>query len=325
MRAGILVALAACGARLEPVPATPPVARGCDLDWWREAEKEPRRAWLVSGAPPAHHVPKPVQHDAPLDHAPLAVIDTQDGDVLLADLRSNVMIARWSPLTALALVVRSEVAVSPQPREAGDESLRIQPGFRVAEAAGDWIEVGGRPIEGFQIAGFIPAAATSWFWEESEPALLRTFALPAEVVIRHAPTDSAPIVAVVAGGTRATARPDSSGWLAIAALGTHVIASGYAKAWPTAPTTPDLDASDAAAPEPPPSLYAPGTCLFDGPHGSAVGVVRGRLDTAPIPADEPGWFALDIATAWGDVRLYTDRAPGTRRNELASDPAVRSF
>jgi hypothetical protein len=212
--------------------------------------------------------------------------------------------------------------VSPQPREPGDESLRIEPGFRVPDATGEWIEVGGRPIEGFQIQGFVPASSTSWFWEESDPARLRTFALPAEVVIRHAPTDSAPIVAVVAGGTRAIARPDSSGWLAITALGTHLIASGYARAWPTAPTTPEIG-NDAASFEPPPSLYAPGTCLFDGPHGSAVGVVRGRLDTAPIPADEPGWFALDIATAWGDVRLYTDRAPGTRRvNSLSDQPAI---
>ena len=299
--------------------------RSCDLDWWREAAKEPRRAWLVSGAEPAHHAKKPVQYDAPLDHAPLAVLDTQDGDVLLADLRASVMIARWSPVSALGRVVRAEVSVSPEPRAAGDESLRILPGYRIGDEGHAWIEVGaaGTPVDGFQIHGFIPATATSWFWEEAEPAPLRTFALPREIVLRRAPTASAPIVAVVAAGTRATARPDESGWLSVTAMGTHVIASGYAQAWFTAPTTIDLDASDAPPPEPLPSPYGPGTCLFDGPDGSAVGVVRGRLDVVPIAADAPGWFALDIATAWGDVRLYTDRAPGRRANALANDPAIR--
>ena len=102
-----------------------------------------------------------------------------------------------------------------------------------------------------------------------------------------------------------------------------MIATGYVQRW-TAPAAPnELEATDAPPPEPPPSPYGPGTCLFDGPDGSAVGVVRGRLDVAPIAADAPGWFALDIATAWGDVRLYTDRAPGRRANALANDPAIR--
>ena len=302
-----------------------PGPRTCDLDWWREAAKEPRRAWLVSGAPPQHHAKKPVQHDAPLDHAPLAVLDTQEGDVLLADLRASVMIARWSPVSALGRVVRAEVTVSPEPHTAGDESLRILPGYRIGDETHDWIEIGatGSPVDGFQIHGFIPATATSWFWEESEPAPLRTFPLPKEIVIRRAPTESAPIVAVVAAGTPATARPDESGWIVVTALGAHVIATGYVQRW-TAPAAPnELEATDAPPPEPPPSPYGPGTCLFDGPDGSAVGVVRGRLDVAPIAADAPGWFALDIATAWGDVRLYTDRAPGHRMNALANDPAIR--
>lgn len=322
MRAWIVVVAAGCAPQAPASPQVAALERGCDTDWWREAEKEPRRAWLVSGAPPAHHRPKPVQHDAPLDHAPLAVLDTQEGDVLLADLRSSVMIARWSPLSALARVVHAEISVSPQPRAAGDESLRILPGFRVADDAGEWIEVGGHPIDGFQIQGYIPGGSTGWFWDEPPASSLRTFVLPAEIVIRHAPTESAPIVAVVDAGTHATARPDGSGWFAITALGAHVIASGYAKAWPRAPTSPELDESDAPPPEPPPSTYGPGTCLFDGPGGSPVGVVRGRLDAAPLPSDVPGWFSLDISTAWGDVRLYTDRAPGRRINSLANDVAI---
>ena len=217
------------------------------------------------------------------------------------------MIARWSPASALALVVRTEVSVSPEPRADGDDSLRILPGFRVPDEAAEWIEIGS--TEGFQIQGFIPKSSIGTFWEDSAPASLRTFALPAEIVIRHAPTESAPSGAVVDAGPRVAARPESSGWLEGTALGAHVIASGYAKAWPAAPMSPELDASDAPPPEPPPSPYGPGTCLFDGPDGNAVGVVRGNLDTAPIPADVPGWFALDVATAWGDVRLFTDRAP----------------
>jgi len=286
------------------VPAPPSPVRPCDRAWWLQPTT--RRAWLASNAPPAHHVERrALAADAPFDHAPLAVLDTALGDAWLADLHGPAIVARWAPVSALARAITSDVLVSPEPGTPGDDALRLLPGLRVA-GDGAWLEVG--EVEGIQLRGWIPAASTGPIWDEPAPVALQTVALPAPLELHRAPTAASPIAAVLAAGVPVTAHPEGT-WQLVTAIAPHAIATGYAR------DAPMIDMALPAAPAPIAATspaYGPGTCLYDAPGGDAVGVVRGRLDAAPMPTDEPGWFAVELATAFGDQRLFTDRAPRPR-------------
>lgn len=256
-----------------------------------------KRAWLASTAPADHHRSPALRGDAPYDHAPLAVLDTALDDAWLADIHGPAIVARWAPVSALARAITSDVLVSPVPGAPGDDSLRLLPGLRVA-GDGAWLEVG--DVDGIQLRGWIPEASTGPMWDEPAPVATRA-ALPSAVELHRAPTNASPVVAVVAAGTPATSHAEN-GWHAITAIAPHAIASGYAK---IAPVAHEAD-------PPLPSIGEPSTCLYDAPNGDAVGVVRGRLDSPPLPTDEAGWFSVDVSTAFGDQRLFVDHVPRPR-------------
>lgn len=234
--------------------------------------------------------------DAPYAYMPLAVLDTADDDVLLADTHGPVIVARWAPISALARAIASDVMVSPSPGAPGDESLRLLPGLRI-DGDGAWLPVG--DVEGISMRGFVPATSTGVSWEEATPLGLRTAPARAPIELHRASTEASPIVAVISAGVQIAVRPER-GWQVVTASTRHAIAIGYA-----------LDVQRDAEDERPrmhaDTTYPVGSCLYDAPGGAAVGVVNGYVDAPPMPSDEPGWFTLDIATAFGRQKLFTDR------------------
>jgi hypothetical protein len=324
-----LVAIAGCA---HPPASAPIVLRPppvCDPARWIQAATTTHRAWLVSAAPSLRHRGRAVDPEANLAEAPLAVIDFEDDDVLLADIRPGAIVARWSPRTALGRAVIRETPVSARARVAGDPRVRVTAGYPLAAGGRDWIAVA--PAEGVSITGWVPAATRGTIWEDAAPPPARVDH-DALTVLREPQEEAAVVAGIAAGAARRVigTKAIGGGWYEATIITTRAAIHGFVRPPPARPPIPPSPASSPspaspASPASPSSAgsedaqeidlvtparmpYPVGTCLRERPNGAIVGMIRGPLDVTPVRASGR-WYAVVVPTVWGAVTLYVDGPP----------------
>lgn len=217
-------------------------------------------------------------------------VELDRDDVLLASVVDGIVVARWSPTTALGAVTTAEALLSPARGAPGDRAIRVRAGAPVTDTAGGELAVHARGR--ITVDGFVPARVRGRVWTAPEPL---TWTLShGDYIVRAAPDASAPIRArlhdafvKVRGGTAA--------WFEVTATDGIVEVDGFVARPP--PSRAEVD--DAAEEDAPETQIAVGTCLYDAPDGHPAGAVVGYVAQPPRPAASAGWQALRVDTAWG--------------------------
>jgi hypothetical protein len=306
VRALIAIVIVGCGGTAPPpeAPKAVPIAgggAGCDPAWWQEAARSTQRAWLASGTmAPVHHRELPVPG---VEHALVAVVESDGEDVLVASVTRGLIVARWAPVTALAPVVIAEAAVSARSGGVPDPAVRVLPGYPLELDGG---RISGE-VEGMTIAGSVAAADRTRIFDARPELHVRMFGLAGPI---HAePRADAPVRATIGKQVRFEVGARHGEWVAITARTPYATVEGFILPPPPPPPQPPSDSAEIDMTDDRPKLPG-GACLYDFPGGRVVGMT---LDLLPFEdrklAATPGWSRIALPTRWGTVAYHTNEQP----------------
>lgn len=297
MRIAGLIVIAGCAATSPP--ATPrPRAHPCDPAHWSELVESRTRVWPSGAA------------------APATIVDVSGGFVEVASVTPSVIATRWVSHASLSPIAMRTTRVSSERGAEGEHAVRILAGRRLDPPSNGWAAV-------HDPDGFVPASVAGTTWTEEPPpddraavAKMTVEELRRRPIVRSVtgdvrvmPDDSAPIRIALEKPTQTqlvAAAPN--GYVTVTVRLAFAEIDGFWKPPPPEPPYdgPEIDTTPPAVHSP----IAPGTCLYDAPHGRVVGMVRDVDAFArPQPAKVAGWYVATIPTIWGPSSYYIDTPP----------------
>jgi len=299
---------------VRPVAHVADVAiRSCDDAAWHTAAASRQRAWVSSLAAPRAHPNAAIGRSPRYAEIPATVVEIDGEDVQIATVWPNLIVTRWLPVSALGRVAIREGTVSPAPGSPPDPAIRIRVGAKLPASDAAWLAVS--PADGISFAGVVPASVRGLTWD-APAAVDHGRPWHHAGTIRVEPRSDAAIRATVTDAAAIEIRGERAGWFEITARTASSEVDGYIERPPPPPPPPrsrygNYEFSDDVIEGElisGPNRWSAGTCLYDRPGGTVVGMILADQPGVSKPAVE-GWFELKLSTLWGFVSYYTDAPP----------------
>ncbi len=298
MRVRVAIALViGCGVPAVKQPNVVVEKPACDTAYWYEAENAPQRAWLLAHA-----------------EAPVVVVDRRGDLVRVGTASHGAFVTQWVPVSALGRAVIEPVLASARPHGAEQPAVRILPGYPLPVNRDGWVALGLGDRFGVAVAGYVPASARGVIWTMGPAKKSEHVPWHWTATIRELPAPDGAIRATITRAADIYGTGTNAAFYVVTAKSPYVEVDGFIERPPPPPPQPrreyefsEIELDGGEVPEEPPTPFPSGTCLYDRPHGSVVGMITGNQPVEYAAAGD--WQRLRFTTPWGDATYFTDRRP----------------